>query len=152
LNGAGSELDFGFGSYLSKSGLNPGMEALINVKESRIIEGDFVNAAVWMVRTNVFRQIGGLAPLFFHYGEDRDFVSRAHFHGLKIGVVSGCEIRHYRDARNMDVYSWPTEKLQRYYYTGWLSRACDMTRTLSSGWFAGFRWAFSEAVAAMFKG
>ncbi len=152
LNGSGTALDFGFASYLTEH--FPGRDAadLISDGDANIVEVAFVNAAAWMIRSEVFREIGGFAPLFFHYGEDRDFVSRLRFHGLKIGVVAGCTIRHHREARDMDVFSWPASKMKRYYYTGWLSRACDLSRNFPAGWFNGLRWAFSEAVAAMLKG
>ncbi len=151
FDGSGEALDFGFASYIADAVPNVAVDELISDKKVRVFEVDFVNAAAWMIRADVFRRIGGFAPLFFHYGEDRDFVSRLHFHGLKIAVATGCEIRHYREARNMDVSSWTDAKLQRYYYTGWLARSCDMRKTLSGGWFAGFRWAFGEGIAAIFK-
>ncbi|MBO7418745.1 MAG: glycosyltransferase family 2 protein [Bacteroidaceae bacterium] len=47
----------------------------------------FINAALWYVPTDVVRKVGMFAPLFYHYGEDKDYVNRVHYHGYQIGYV-----------------------------------------------------------------
>lgn len=40
-----------------------------------------------------------ISPLFYHYGEDKDYVNRLHFHQYKIGyipTVYGCHDREFR--------------------------------------------------------
>ncbi|MCP4623025.1 MAG: glycosyltransferase family 2 protein, partial [bacterium] len=57
-------------------------------KAADIYEVPFVNAAVWLVRRNVFEKVGGFDPLFFMYGEDNDLCRRVIHHGFKVGVAS----------------------------------------------------------------
>ena len=47
----------------------------------------FINAALWFLPTSVIRKVGMFAPLFYHYGEDKDYVNRIYYHGYQIGYV-----------------------------------------------------------------
>lgn len=77
LTGKGDQLDFGFADYTH-----------LKSKEESIrtdfTEIPFINAAFWMIPTRILRLTGGFSPLFYHYGEDVDFVNRLHYHGFKI--------------------------------------------------------------------
>ncbi len=59
-----------------------------------IYETDYVNAAGWLLPRNTLSTLGGFDPLIFHYGEDDDYLNRARFHGLKIGICPGSFIVH----------------------------------------------------------
>ena len=50
-------------------------------------EVDFVNAAAWFIPINLVRQVGGFNPVFFMYGEDRDWARRLGFIDGKFSVV-----------------------------------------------------------------
>lgn len=56
----------------------------------------FVNAAAWLVSSECFQKIGYLEPIFNHYGEDRNFCDRVHYHNFKIGIVKNTAICHDR--------------------------------------------------------
>lgn len=77
LTGKGDELDFGFADYahLTTKDLLPSAE---------FTEVNFVNAAFWMIPVRILCEVGGFSPLFYHYGEDVDFVNRMHYHHYKI--------------------------------------------------------------------
>ncbi len=47
---------------------------------------DFANAAMWMIPKKCIEKVGGFSPVFYHYGEDVDYVNRTKFHGFEIGV------------------------------------------------------------------
>ena len=52
-----------------------------------------------MIPTDVLRKVGGFCPLFYHYGEDKDFVNRLHYHHYIVGYspkVFGNHDREYR--------------------------------------------------------
>lgn len=68
LTGDGSKMDPGFASYIDNG-------------------GSFINAALWYIPMSVIRKVGMFAPLFYHYGEDKDYVNRIHYHGYQIGYV-----------------------------------------------------------------
>lgn len=93
LNGTGSELEKGFASYTQVNSRN-------NLPtENRLTECPFINAAFWFIPTGVLKKIGGFSSLFYHYGEDKDYVNRIHFHGYRIGylpTVFGCHDREFR--------------------------------------------------------
>lgn len=55
-----------------------------------------MNAAVWLVRSNVFRIAGGFDPLFFMYGEDDDLLARWKHHSLAFALVPGVRVAHIR--------------------------------------------------------
>ena len=68
LTADGSKMDPGFASYIEKG-------------------GSFINAALWYIPIAVIKKVGMFAPLFYHYGEDKDYVNRIHYHGYQIGYV-----------------------------------------------------------------
>ncbi len=55
-----------------------------------------INAAAWMLRAAVFRQVGGFDPLFFMYGEDDDLIDRFSHHGLRTALLPAARIVHLR--------------------------------------------------------
>ena len=62
----------------------------------RLYSTTFVNAAAWLMSRETISIIGFFDPLFFHYGEDRDYCNRVLFHKKKIGIVSDSKIYHSR--------------------------------------------------------
>lgn len=59
----------------------------------------YVNAAAWLLPRNTLETIGGFDPIFSHYGEDDNYLQRARFHGLKIGVCPSCVVAHDTERR-----------------------------------------------------
>ncbi len=94
LNGEGDALDKGFAKYV---GENDKKACITNDKE--IVTVPFVNAAFWMLPRKTLEITGGFSPLFYHYGEDIDYVNRVRYHGLKIGYVPGIIGYHDRKER-----------------------------------------------------
>jgi len=43
--------------------------------------------------------VGGFDPIFFHYGEDDNYMHRVHFHGMKIGICPKVRIVHDTERR-----------------------------------------------------
>ena len=93
LTGNGDKPDPGFGIYAQ-------MESLAQLPEGKnLLPLPFVNAAFWMIPVSVLKKVGGFCPLFYHYGEDKDYVNRLHYHGYRIGyspLAFGCHDREYR--------------------------------------------------------
>lgn len=54
----------------------------------------FMPAAAWLVKANVFRKIGGFDPVFFHRGEDVDFVYRLRWHGYRFVLATEAFVCH----------------------------------------------------------
>lgn len=95
LNGKGDRLDKGFANYIHA----PGKEDIPH--NSELVEADFINAAFWFIPASTLKTVGGFSPLFHHYGEDKDYINRLHYHRLKIGYspqVCGNHDREFRQA------------------------------------------------------
>lgn len=95
FNGKGTDLDKGFADY---SALN--YNELKN-NTSEIIDTKFVNAAMWLIPSEVLRETGGFAPLFSHYGEDVNLAQRIRKNGYQIGVVILAIGYHDREFREV---------------------------------------------------
>lgn len=80
LTGNGNEIDAGFADYT-------GIHSLKEIPNAEITQVPFINAAFWLIPTKVLKLIGGFSPLFYHYGEDVDWVHRLHFYGWKVGYA-----------------------------------------------------------------
>lgn len=81
-------LDSSFNTYFNR------YKTEIDSKSIRIVP--FVNAAAWLVSKECFQKTGYFEPVFSHYGEDRNFCDRVHYHGFKIGIVKNAAICHDR--------------------------------------------------------
>ena len=105
LTADGSKLDPGFAQYIEHGAWSMGHYALRNENKTRdnaqfsIFNAQFVNAALWYIPTAVIRKVGMFAPLFYHYGEDKDYVNRLHYHGYQIGYVPTAFGHHDRAER-----------------------------------------------------
>lgn len=62
----------------------------------------FVNAAFWFMPNPVIRKVGGFAPIFFHYGEDKDYANRINYYGLNIVLAEEARAYHDRQQRKTD--------------------------------------------------
>ena len=97
LNGSGTALDSGFATYASPQfGCYEFLSDSYLNKLKNIYETQFVNAACWLISAGCVKKIGGFDPLFFHYGEDENYVQRVLFHGYKIGICTETSILHDR--------------------------------------------------------
>lgn len=66
----------------------------------------YINAAAWMISRRCIETIGGFDPLFFHYGEDRNYCQRIKYHNEDIAFVPESYIHHDRDYHgNEEVYN-----------------------------------------------
>lgn len=88
LNGAEDRLDFYFDYYILADRC-PGLvsDFVVNGKaQDKIYPIKFVNAALWLISKECLDTVGGFAPVFPHYGEDENYISRVEYHNYKLGV------------------------------------------------------------------
>jgi GT2 family glycosyltransferase len=95
LNGSGKSLDTNFLMYMNGSNTPNFLADAVLCKQEELYESKFINAAAWLISKDCLLKVGGFDPIFFHYGEDADYVKRAMFHGFKVGVCK-CFIFHDR--------------------------------------------------------
>ena len=100
-DGGGINLDYGFAActHVADKRQLP--------YTSSPVECKFINAAFWFIPIRVIKNIGGFSPLFYHYGEDKDYVNRIAYHGYKLGYVPtvfGCHDRAFRKTTESDFF------------------------------------------------
>lgn len=54
----------------------------------------FVHAACWLLPIETIESVGLFDPLFFHTGEDNDYIQRLHAKGKLAGIVPGAIVYH----------------------------------------------------------
>jgi len=72
-----------------------------------------INAAAWLVRSEVFLRVGGFDPLFFMYGEDDDLLERMKEHDVHFALLPSSRVVHLRQSPpSQPPRSW-LEKVRR---------------------------------------
>lgn len=82
--------------------------------EEKVVTVPFVNAAAWIIPRRTLELVGGFSPLFYHYGEDRDYVERIRYHGLQLGIIPGYTIVHDRGSRAIGWKAAPERQLNAF--------------------------------------
>ena len=59
-----------------------------------VYDTQYVNAAAWLLPRKTLETVGGFDPIFFHYGEDDNYINRVLYHGMKIGICPKERIVH----------------------------------------------------------
>lgn len=53
-----------------------------------------INAAAWLLPRKTLETVGGFDPLFLHYGEDWNYLSRVLYHKMKVGLTPHLKVVH----------------------------------------------------------
>lgn len=59
-----------------------------------IVYPDWIAGMFWLLRSDIYRQLGGMDEKFFLYLEDVDFCSRARLRRMKLMVDTNIKVRH----------------------------------------------------------
>lgn len=86
----GENLDLAFTGYCPRDFLND----LFFKKVRDVYKTEMVNAAIWLIKGEVVKRLGGFDKLFFHGGEDNDFARRLQYNNLSIGIVPKAHAYH----------------------------------------------------------
>ncbi len=96
LSPDGKSLDHGFANYSKIKTIEQ-----LPQPSNHLVELSFVNAAFWLLPIETVKNIGGFSPLFYHYGEDRNYLLRSTFHNYKIGYLANAFGTHDRQDRKV---------------------------------------------------
>lgn len=96
LSSDGTSLDHGFANYSKKETVEK-----LPQPSNQLVELPFVNAAFWLLPIETVKKIGGFSPLFYHYGEDRNYTLRTTYHNYKIGYLPNAFATHDRQNREV---------------------------------------------------
>jgi len=124
LNGKGSALDDNFLMYLNRYKITNKLFTDVFTRGfSKHYDIEFVNAAGWLISRECIEKVGGFDPLFFHYGEDRNYCQRIAYHGFKLGIVPNTFINHDRENRvNKEINKYSAsyyQEFERYLKVDW---------------------------------
>lgn len=53
-----------------------------------------INAAAWLLPRKTLETVGGFDPIFLHYGEDWNYLSRVLYHKMKVGLTPHVQVVH----------------------------------------------------------
>ncbi len=121
MNGDGSEQDKSFKNIvLSKKCIISSFKEI----NTTIYNVYFVMAAFWLVSIECLKKVGLFDPIFFHYGEDSDYLSRVRYHKYKIGIVMDSIGYHDRSERNV-----PYPQQIKIYYVSQLAELTNINRS-----------------------
>lgn len=109
LTGGGDRLDLGFYRFIckSKQGITFLSDLILHKDDTKdFYDIEEVNAAAWFLDKKTIDTIGGFDPVFFHYGEDDNFLCRLRYHHIRSGIVPKAFIHHDRsdDHGNEKIY------------------------------------------------
>ena len=95
---AAGKLDKGFKKHCGKP-----LKVLkgISATDKLIVDVPFVMAAHWLLSRDAIKTVGGFSPAFRQYGEDENYIDRAHYFGFKCGVVPAASAVHDRAQRKV---------------------------------------------------
>jgi len=101
LNAQKTTIEKGLIVYLSTTRHTPNeliSDFYLGLKKE-IYDTNYVNAAAWLLPGKTLETVGGFDPLFYHYGEDDNYLSRVFYHGFKVGIVPKVTICHDTERR-----------------------------------------------------
>lgn len=126
-DGTAEKLDHGFSIYTQQAKIEDSYRVC-----------SFVNAAFWLIPNAVIKKVGGFSPIFFHYGEDKDYANRIHYYGLNFVLAEDARAYHDRQQRQVDRKAFL--KSEFVYH---LTEYCNINYTFTK--------AFSMAILASIK-
>lgn len=98
-----------------------------------VYDTKYVNAAAWLLPRKTLETVGGFDPVFFHYGEDDNYINRVLFHGLKIGICPLVWIVHDNDRPRPLYDSREDEVLMMIRYTN-VNETHNIKRDMRQHW------------------
>lgn len=118
LYGDGQQIVYESKQYAARNEKNDWISDAYFNRLMDLYEVDYVCAASWLMPVNTLRTIGGFDPLFYHNGEDDNYMQRVHYHGLKVGVCPKVNVCHDCGGRtkdyNADTLDWRKYLLIQY--------------------------------------
>jgi GT2 family glycosyltransferase len=119
LNKEGTDFDKGFSIYAQPPFCENWFYDLFSSTKKDLYSTTFINAAAWLIKRDTISQIGFFDPLFFHYGEDKDYCNRILYHNKKTGIATDSKIHHARELiiekRNTFILSLKKEINKNYF-------------------------------------
>lgn len=98
----------------------------------------YVNAAAWFIPRHTIETVGGFDPIFFHYGEDDNYIQRVLYHGMKIGICPRLQVVHDNDRPRPLYNNREHEVLMLIEYTN-VNKHHDVNRDTRKHWYKAIK-------------
>lgn len=144
LEQTGTNLDSGFARSCLPKHCGELMRDALSGTLRDIYPATSGNAAAWLLSRECLSVVGGFNPVFFHYGEDNNYMHRVLYHGFQFGIAPHVVIRHHRPQNTK-------KKALGRSYTDMLIRFCNPSGPEYGG-LALCAAALPQAIALLFKG
>lgn len=129
LSGDKINLDNAFTNYLNGYSCPNIISDYFFLRDRKdVYETKFVNAALWLISKECIKKVGGFDPLFFQYGEDEDYLARAKYHGIKVGICPEAIGYHDREQALINTTDWSPERI----YSSRMIKLKNLSLTLPS--------------------
>ena len=121
-------LEVNFAKFLFEEGTLAKMaiDGFSSNQRREIYQTNFIQAASWMIRVDVIKRVGLFNPLFFHYGEDNEYLNRLKYHGFKVGILTNCKIVHLSNPLNLSHKKNYNAYHQNRVFNNWLVNQLDI--------------------------
>ena len=110
LYGDGEQIVYESKQYAARNEKNDWISDAYFGRLNDLYEAEYVCAASWFMPASTLRIIGGFDPLFYHNGEDDNYMQRVNYHGLKVGICPKVNVCHDCGGRpkdyNADTLDW----------------------------------------------
>lgn len=94
LTGSGDKIEHGFAVY-------SGVQSKDSQPEAPLVQVPFIDAAIWYMPVAALKRVGLFAPIYKHYGEDKDLANRMAYHHYRIGFLPRVYGSHAREERKV---------------------------------------------------
>lgn len=94
---------------------------------------EFINAAGWLMPLELIKHVGGFSPLFFHYGEDRDYANRMKYNGYSFRVVKNAKLVHNREQKQWVNTQENRQKASYRFFVNILRNLSDINHSFTYG-------------------
>ena len=94
LTGSGDKIEHGFSVY-------SGVQSKDSQPEAPLVQVPFIDAAIWYMPVAALKRVGLFAPIYKHYGEDKDLANRMAYHHYRIGFLPRVYGSHAREERKV---------------------------------------------------
>lgn len=138
LTGKGDKVERGFGIY-------SGITDLRCQPRQPLVQAKFIDAAIWFIPVRVLKAVGLFAPIFYHYGEDKDMANRMLYHGY--GICYLPNVYGYHDREQRQVTRSGFFRAERVYF---LSEYANINYSFAKAFAMGVLAIGKKAIVALF--
>ena len=110
----------------------------------------FVNAAAWLIPMRILKAVGGFNPLFFHYGEDRDYANRLKYKGFSFQVIKDAQLIHNRDLSHLKNLTVKKHQYEYRFYINTLRYFTDINNNMAKCLFNSIYMVVREIISNMY--